>query len=68
MIGHVHEKGERRLEDLIDLEPVDHECERGFDERDQGSDPKSSAGEIGIEPPEWLDEPPLEPDLLARLA
>ena len=68
MIGRVHQERERGLEHLVDLEPVERERERRFDQRDQGRDAKSGAGEIGIEPAERLDEPLLEADLLARLA
>ena len=68
MIGRVHQERERGLENLVDFQFVDLERERRFDERDEGRDPKSGAGEVGIEPAERLDEALFEPDFLARLA
>src|ERR1700722_581143 len=54
MIGLVHQEAERRLEHILDFARVNRRGEGRIDDPDQRHDAVASAGQIGIEPAEWL--------------
>src|SRR5216684_9199136 len=55
MVAPVEDEGERHLERLGDLERVDRQHERRFDEADDRGDLKPGAGHVGVEPAHHAD-------------
>src|SRR3984893_9863074 len=68
MVLRVHHKGERHLEHLGDLERVDSERKRHFDDADDRGDLEPGPGHISIEPADHRDMVPRQPDFLLGLA